>query len=271
MVNPREVENALRDAGVSMYRLEARLLCEFAAAGGGDLDALLSRRLVGEPIAYITGEWEFYSLPLKVTRDTLIPRSDTETLAERAIELLRGVEAPRVLDLCAGTGCIGLAIAVNVKGAEVVFGELSDAALAVCRENIRLNAKLENVDACRLMALSMSALEAPPQEFIGAFDLIVSNPPYIPSAELAGLDVSVREFEPRLALDGAEDGLRFYRAIAERWKRALKPRGRLVFEVGCDQSTAVQEILRQNGYENIAVTRDLNKIERVIEGENANG
>ena len=258
-----EVESALSAAGISMHRLEARLLCEYAQSSGESIDALLARRLGGEPIAYITGEWEFYSLPIRVTRDTLIPRADTETLAERAIGWLRSRktrDVPMVLDLCAGTGCIGLAIAANVPSASVALGELSDGALAVCRANVALNGLDERVAVQRIDALG---------EVDGSvqYDLIVSNPPYIRTAEMATLDASVREFEPHLALDGGDDGLMFYRAIAERWRGALKTGGRLMLEVGYDQAEQVAEILRQNEYENIAVTRDLSKIERVIEGE----
>ena len=267
VISEREVSDALRDADVAMHRLEARLLCEHAQSSGESIDALLSRRLGGEPIAYITGEWEFYSLPIRVTRDTLIPRADTETLAERAIEWLRERktrDVPMVLDLCSGTGCIGLAIAANVPSASVTLGELSDGAIEVCRENIALNGLGECVAVQRLNALG---------DVDGSvkYDLIVSNPPYIRAAEMATLDASVREFEPRMALDGGDDGLMFYRAIAKRWRCALKTGGRLMFEVGYDQAEQVAAILRENGYENIAVTRDLSKIERVIEGEKRNG
>ena len=258
-----EVEAALKADGVSMYRLEARLLCELAQSRGESVEPLLARRLGGEPIAYITGEWEFYSLPIRVTRDTLIPRADTETLAERTIEVLRARrsrEVPRVLDLCAGTGCIGLAVAVNVPSANVVLGEISEAAIDVCRENIALNNLAE-----RVSVQCIDALKEPSPE-LGAFDVIVSNPPYIPTEVVATLESSVREFEPHGALDGGVDGLLFYRAIAENLRDALKSGGRLIFEVGYDQAAAVAEIMKQNGYISIAVTRDLNKIERVIEG-----
>ena len=251
-----------------MARLEARLLCEFAQTSGESTTVLLNRRLGGEPIAYITGEWEFYSLPIRVTRDTLIPRADTETLAERAIEVLRERktrDVPMVLDLCAGTGCVGLAIAANVPSVSVTLGEISDAAIEVCRANVALNGLGERVEVRKMDALAGAVATQKPQET--TYDVIVSNPPYIRTADMATLDASVRDFEPHLALDGGADGMLFYRAIAERWSGALKSGGRLIFEVGYDQAAQVAEILQECEYTNIAVTRDLNKIERVIEGE----
>jgi release factor glutamine methyltransferase len=239
-----------------------RLLREYAQKSGEPLGALLSRLENGEPAAYILGEWEFYSLPIRVTRDTLIPRPDTETLVDRAIELLRGKAAPRILDLCAGTGCVGLALAANIPDADVILAELSEPALAVCRENTALNGLTG-----RVVELRADALKAPPTE-IGQFDVIVCNPPYIKTAVIAELDASVRDFEPITALDGGADGLDFYRAVAAQWKQALKQGGKILFEVGYDQSAEVAEILRRNEYVNIAATRDLNKTERVIEGEN---
>jgi release factor glutamine methyltransferase len=242
-------------------RLEERLLREYAQKSGEPLDALVRRAENDEPVAYILGEWEFYSLPIKVTRDTLIPRPDTETLVDRAIELLKGRAAPRILDLCAGTGCVGLALAANIPGATAILAELSEPALAVCRENIALNGLTGRVAARRA-----DALKAPPEN-LGTFDVIVCNPPYIRTAVIAELDASVCAFEPITALDGGDDGLDFYRAVAAQWKTALKKGGKILFEVGYDQSAEVAEILRRNEYVNIAATRDLNNTERVIEGE----
>ena len=258
-----ELEKALSDAGVSMYQLEARLLEAEAKRQGLDVDTLLHRRLGGEPIAYITGEWEFYSIPVFVTRDTLIPRPDTEALVDRALELLRerrSREVPQVLDLCAGTGCVGLAIAENTPVVNVMLGEISEAAITVCRRNIKLNGLEDRVAVQR-----MDALEVPPESC--SYDMILCNPPYITTQELKTLDSSVRDYEPRLALDGGEDGLRFYRAITTLWHNAIVPGGRLLFEVGYEQASDVAEIMRENGYKNIVITRDLNNIERVIEGE----
>ena len=190
------------------------------------VDDLVKRRLAGEPVAYIIGEWEFYGLPLDISRDVLIPRLDTEVLAERGILKAReSGEGARVLDLCAGSGCVGLAIAANVPQCRVVLGELSEGALRVCKQNVRRN----ELNA-RVTCLSVDALE-PPSSALWDFDAIVCNPPYIPSGDIAGLDVSVKTSSPACPGRG-EDGLDFYRVIAPKWKSALRLGGTLFFEVG---------------------------------------
>ncbi|MDR0917555.1 MAG: peptide chain release factor N(5)-glutamine methyltransferase [Oscillospiraceae bacterium] len=272
-----ETRRALRGAGIDAAELEARIIVEHSARlsraefeqkrgkfpPDGKFEravlANLARRLAGEPLAYITGEWEFYSLPIYVTRDTLIPRADTERLAERAITLLRGVDNPRVLDLCCGSGCVGLAIAANLRGAHVILVDAYTAALDVARRNVqRLGF------ARRVSCVETDALASPPA--LGTFDMIVCNPPYIESDEIPTLDASVRDFEPHTALDGGTDGLAFYRAITEKWSVLLAPRGRLVFEVGMGQSLAVAAILGDCGFKDVSVTRDYNGIERVVDG-----
>ena len=238
----------LKKAGVEAAQLEARELVCYAADKSREqlyrdmslyvsaqlekrVDELVQRRLDGEPVAYIIGEWEFYGLPLDISRDVLIPRMDTEVLAERAILLARAAgEGARVLDLCAGSGCVGLAVAANVPACRVVLGELSEGALRICKQNVRRNAL-----NARVTCLSVDAME-PPASSLWDFDVIVSNPPYIPSGDIAGLDGSVRDYEPHMALDGGEDGLDFYRAIAAKWKPALRLGGSLLFEVGIGQA-----------------------------------
>ena len=272
-----DARKALKGMGVEAAQLEAReLLC---AASGKDraqlihdlplyasdgveqrFRGLLERRLRGEPVAYLLGEWEFYGLTLDVCPDVLIPRPDTETLVERGILFLRDREEARVLDLCAGSGCVGLAIADNCPDVKVILGEYSEDALRVCRQNIRRCALTEQVQAAQADALE------PPPRLLRDFDLILCNPPYIPTLEIARLDPSVRDYEPHIALDGGEDGLKFYRAVAKKWKRALKPGGKLAFEVGYDQAQAVEGILREHGYQNIQSTLDPGMHWRVVEG-----
>ena len=225
------------------------------------VDDLVRRRLAGEPVAYIIGEWEFYGMPLDISRDVLIPRADTEILAERAILYARKAgEEARVLDLCAGSGCIGLAVAENAPNCRVVLGELDEGALRVCKQNVRRN-RLNAQVTC----LSVNALE-PPSPNLWDFDVIVCNPPYIPTGDIAGLDVSVKDYEPHKALDGGTDGLDFYRAIAPKWKTALRLGGTLLVEVGIHQAPDVERILAENGYENIQTTADPQGIWRVVEG-----
>ncbi|MBR0282200.1 MAG: peptide chain release factor N(5)-glutamine methyltransferase [Oscillibacter sp.] len=219
---------------------------------------LVQRHLDGEPVAYIIGEWEFYGLTLAVSPSVLIPRPDTETLVDKAVEYLRTLEACRVLDLCAGCGCVGLAIASQVPEIKIVLGDISDAALKLCSRNI-----WSNSFSGRVVPVRMDALENPDRR-IGLFQCIVCNPPYIASGEIAGLDVSVRDYEPHLALDGGADGLEFYRAIAGKWRNALYPGGRIFFEVGIDQSIPVGRILRENGFGEIESMEDRNGVRRVV-------
>lgn len=268
----------LKKAGVESAQLEAREIICFAADKSREqfyrdmslyvsremeqrVEDLVQRRLAGEPVAYIIGEWEFYGLPLDISRDVLIPRLDTELLAERGILKAReSGEGARVLDLCAGSGCVGLAIAANALECRVVLGELSEGALRVCKQNVRRN----ELNA-RVTCLSVDALENP-SSTLWDFDAIVCNPPYIPTVDIEALDISVRDYEPRMALDGGQDGLDYYRAIAAKWKPALRLGGTLIFEVGIGQAAAVEDILEENGYEDIKVLPDTQNILRVVEG-----
>ena len=221
---------------------------------------LVQRHLAGEPVAYLIGEWEFYGLPLDISPAVLIPRPDTEVLATKLIDAARGTGSCRILDLCAGSGCIGLAAAANLPNARVLLGELDDEALKICRQNIRRS----NLTG-RVTSMKLDAREKPTRS-LGEFNFLVSNPPYIPSADIDTLDVSVREHEPRLALDGGEDGLDFYRVICEKWRDALAPEGMLFFEVGIGQADQVLRIMRSHGFGDIQIVKDLNNIPRVVYG-----
>ena len=272
-----DIRQQLRRAGIEAATLEAReLVCfgtdktrEQLTRDGGlyaspEVEArvrdLVDRHLAGEPVAYLIGEWEFYGLPLDISRDVLIPRADTEVLVEQALEYLKPLGECRVLDLCAGSGCIGLAVASQVPGARVVLGEYSDGALRICRQNIRRSGLSGHV-----IPMQVNALEKP-ERSLGEFQCIISNPPYIPKADIDGLDVSVKDYEPHLALDGGEDGLDFYRAISEKWKTALAPGGRLYFEVGIGQADSVLRIMRAQGFGDIQIVKDLHDIPRVVFG-----
>ena len=230
------------------------------AAVEQQVERLAQRHLAGEPVAYLIGEWEFYGLPLDISESVLIPRPDTEVLVEQVLSRLQSVSEPRILDLCAGSGCVGLALAKHLPGSRVVLGELDEGALRICRQNIRRNDLTG-----RVVSLQMNALEKPPAH-LGEFDAIVSNPPYIPDGDIAGLDVSVRDYEPHLALKGGEDGLDFYRAICAQWRTALRADGRLLFEVGVGQADDVLRIMRSCGFGDVEITPDLNGIPRVASG-----
>ena len=223
------------------------------------LDFAVSRYVKGEPLAYILGEWEFYGLPLYVTKNVLIPRDDTCAVTTLAIDQAMRLESPpRILDLCTGSGCIGLAIASRVKDARVTLADISREALAVAKRNIQRNHLTSKVTCIQANALEK------PSHVLGKFDLIVSNPPYITAEEMKELPHSVDGFEPHLALYGGEDGLDFYRAIAENFKDALKPGGFLCFEFGDTQGDDVCDILRANGYTILERSRDYNDRERAV-------
>ena len=272
-----DIRQQLRKAGIEAATLEAReLVCfgtgksreELARDGGlyaspeleRQVRSLVDRHLAGEPVAYLIGEWEFYGLPLDISPDVLIPRPDTGVLAGQAIEYIQTLGECRVLDLCAGSGCIGLAVASQVPQARVVLGEYSDAALKVCRQNIRRSGL-----SGRVVPIQADAREKP-ERALGEFQCIVSNPPYIPHDDIAGLDTSVKDYEPHLALDGGEDGLDFYQTISGKWKDALVPGGRLYFEVGIGQADSVLRIMRAQGFGDIQVVKDLHGIPRVVFG-----
>ena len=219
----------------------------------------LDRLLAGEPLAYVLGEWEFYGLKLMVSPDVLIPRDDTVAVASLAIS--QGLfldKDPRILDLCCGSGCIGLAVASRVKDAKVTLADLSQKALNVAKQNAALNHMTGRVRCFQADATK------PAPAFLGKFDMIISNPPYITGQEMKELPRSVSDFEPHMALYGGEDGLDFYRAIAENYTPALKPGGYLCLEFGMGQGDDVCRILTDHGYTILERTRDYNDRERAV-------
>ena len=272
-----DIRQELHCAGIDAATLEARELVAFAAGKtrqellrDGRLYVpqeverrareLMRRHLAGEPLAYLIGEWSFCGMDLDINESVLIPRADTEVLAEQATDFVKTLAEPRILDLCAGSGCVGLAVAKFCPGSHVVLGELMENALRVCRQNIRRSGLTAQV-----LPWQVDALAGPPPRF-GEFDCIVSNPPYIPDGDIAGLDVSVREYEPLTALRGGEDGLDFYRAISEKWRAVLHPGSRLYFEVGIGQADTVLRIMRGQGFGDIEIVPDTAGIPRVLYG-----
>ena len=268
----------LMQEGIPGYQLESRLLVAHAAGKtvaellrdsnlyttqdvADKVEDYIRRRLDGEPLAYITGSWEFYGIPLHITRDVLIPRMDTEIMIDAIRDLLTGRKMDaRILDLCTGSGCIACAIAKELPATRTVAVDISPSALQVCRENAaagRFNS--------RVLCMQADAPATPPLG-IGMFDVIVSNPPYIPSAEIETLDVSVRDYEPVWALDGGEDGLKFYRGIIKHWKTVLRPGGLIFFEVGEGQAAPVQDMLLSAGFSETATRTDSGGTERVVIG-----
>ena len=268
----------LKEAGMEEYALEARrllalasgytdaeLIARFYLYPGEEAERkareLTDRRLRGEPMAYISGEWEFYGMRLLVNPSVLIPRMDTEVLVSTALELLRpAVPEPRILDLCCGSGCIGVALANSLPNARVYLADVSPEALSVARRNVSLY-RLSN----RCVCMDADALSPPPLR-MSNFDLLACNPPYITEAEMETLDPSVRDWEPALALDGGEDGLIFYRSVLEHWKSVLKDEGIVIFEVGEGQAESVRALLTENGFYNLGCALDTLGVERVVYG-----
>ena len=223
------------------------------------LEDAVNRMVKGEPLAYILGEWEFYGLKLHVTPNVLIPRDDTCALAEISIRQALFLDSnPRILDLCTGSGCIGLAIASRVKDAKVTLADLSREALAVAKKNVALHHM-----GGRVSCVQADAMAEPPS-FLGMFDMIVSNPPYIDETDMASLEVSVKDYEPHMALYGGHDGLDFYRSITEKYRHILKPGGYLCYEFGEEQGDDVCEILAANGFTVRQRVKDFCGTERAV-------
>lgn len=214
--------------------------------------SLIFQRLSGKPIAYITGHKEFMGLDFFVNADVLIPRPDTETLVEYAI----GTGKRKILDIGTGSGAIAVSLAKYIADSEVSAADISPDALAVAEKNARAN-KAE---------INFLLLDILNDEIGGKYDMIVSNPPYIKDSVIPTLDKTVRAFEPRLALSGGEDGLKFYRKIAEKAPGALYGGGILAFEIGYDQAHAVSEIMAKS-FKNIQIIKDLAGCDRVVTGE----
>jgi release factor glutamine methyltransferase len=264
-----------RARGIENPRLDAELLVAHAlkidrmrvildsarpleGAELGLLRDLVKRRRSYEPIAYLRGEREFYGLKFRVDKRVLVPRPDTETLVDAALARSTHVSmSMRQLDLCTGSGCVAIAMARQRPTAQVYASDISADALAVAREN-----------ALRLGAYNVAFVEADLfAAFAGKrFDVITANPPYIPTAELATLMPDVREHEPRLALDGGEDGLSLVRRIVEEAPSYLEEGGLLAMEIGAGEAPATVALFEARGFTDVRAHRDIARIERVISG-----
>jgi release factor glutamine methyltransferase len=266
----------LRAAGVETPTLDAELLMASAAgvtrarlhAATIAVDralrerygALIEKRAARMPLAYIVGRREFYSLEFEVTLEVLIPRPETESVVEAALIYLEQHPAARAIDLGTGSGAIAIALAANAPRTEIVATDVAAEALALAARNAARNRVAARVEFRRADCWTVSDGGAP----LGRFDLIVANPPYIRTSELAALAPEVRDFEPRLALDGGADGLDFYRRIAAGAGQHLKPGGALMVEVGQGQAGDVAAIFRAADLGEISVVNDLAGIERVV-------
>lgn len=218
-----------------------------------EYEIAIKKRAEHIPLQYIIGETEFMGLKFKVNSSVLIPRQDTETLVEESLKVVR--PGMKVLDLCTGSGCVVISILHNVKDVEGYAIDISKQALNVAKENAKLNDVAVNFERSDLF-----------DNVTGTFDVIVANPPYIRTEEIAKLMPEVCTFEPMEALDGKEDGLYFYRKIIEKCEDYLNPEGRILFEIGYDQGEAVSELLRNAGFHEVKVMKDLAHNDRVVSG-----
>ena len=246
----RELADALRPAAGAEAEIEARFLLE-ASRDEAWLRQAVARRLKGEPLQYILGEWEFMGLPFFVGPEALIPRQDTETLCEAALPWLRERPGARVLDLCCGTGCIGISLA-KLGGARAAFADISPDALALTKRNAGLN----GVDGDFYESDLLSNVP-------GVYDLIACNPPYLTGAEMADRQKELT-FEPALALYGGEDGLAFYRRLAATWEKHAASGGLLLLEIGASQGAAVQTL-----FPDARILKDICGLDRVAWVERA--
>jgi release factor glutamine methyltransferase len=268
---------ALAAAGVENPRLDAELLLAQATQASrpslisgsvtlGDFArnryaAMLKRRAAREPLAYILGRKEFYSIEFEVTPAVLIPRPETETIVAAALEFLASRAASRVLDIGTGCGAIVIAIAANAAGTQVVATDISPNALAVARRNAtRLGSRIDFRRADCFDVIDGG-------EALGQFDLVVSNPPYICDQEIERLQPEISRFEPRRALAGGADGMYFYRRIVRGIRDHLAPDGAVIVEVGDSQSRAVAEIFRGAGLGAITMLADLTEVPRAVRAQ----
>ncbi|MBE6903607.1 MAG: peptide chain release factor N(5)-glutamine methyltransferase [Ruminococcaceae bacterium] len=218
------------------------------------LNDAVNRRKMHEPLQYILKKWEFMSLDFNVRSGVLIPRQDTETLVECALEVVKQNNFTQCADLCTGSGCIGISLCHYSKGLFTQGYDISDAAIELATENAFLN-------SCdRFIAKKHDVLLSA----IGKYDIIVSNPPYIKTQVISSLQSEVKDYEPHLALDGGESGYEFYKAIIPLWKNALNKGGYMCFECGEGQAEEIVKLFEVNGFSQIRTFKDYNKIDRVI-------
>ena len=253
----RKLTAILKAGGIPDAELEAQWILEDIPDADDALE-IAQKRAEHQPLQYLLGAWEFYGLRMQVGEGVLIPRADTETLVEAALERLRQTPVPKIADLCTGSGCIAIALKAQRQDAVVCGVEKSEAALVYARKNaemLRLDVPVYEGDV----------LDAQTAARFSELDAIVSNPPYLTAEDMQQLQEEVR-YEPEAALDGGADGLRFYREITRLWRHALKDGGLLCYEAGIGQAGDVSEILAENGFVSIETVCDLNGIERVICG-----
>ncbi len=262
---------ALMEAGIAEVSLDARLLLELVCHTNrndllvhGDKEVLkeeqdiyvnyIERRKAHEPLQHITGEQEFMGLVFEVSGKVLVPRQDTEVLVEEAMRYLH--DGMSILDMCTGSGCILLSLLKYSNGCKGVGADISPEAVAVAKRNA------ENLQISEVSFVESDLFDS----VEGRYDIIVSNPPYISTGEIAGLMEEVKAHEPLLALDGGEDGLFFYRKIIEKAPEHLNGGGYLFFEIGYDQAEAVTDEMKKAGYKEVTIIKDYAGLDRIVYG-----
>lgn len=280
----REGSALLGAAEIEEARLDAWLLLEYVTGrnrawyfahadeeAGADEEQryleLIRQRARHVPLQHLTHSACFMGYDFYVDGRVLVPRQDTEVLVEEALAILKEVRMPQVLDMCTGSGCILLSILKERPDASGVGADISRDALAVAKRN----AELLNVEKQAVLVESDTFSGEFFRENGGKqpqkYDMLISNPPYIPAADIRGLMDEVRLFDPALALDGGSDGLTFYRRITEQAPEYLKPNGWLLYEIGCDQGAAVKALMEQAGFCRVQVVKDLAGLDRVVKGQ----
>ena len=274
----KEAEIILRSAGIPEPAREAASLMQFAIARDRTFviahpeyplskretevfESAVRRRAAREPFQYIVGKQEFFGLDFIVTPDVLIPRPETEILVERAVEILDGRHGGRILEIGVGSGCISVAILKNCPKVTAMAVDVSKLAIEVALRN----ASMHGVDGRLTLVRSDVYSEISPERF----DLIVSNPPYVPESEIAGLQPEVRDHEPNLALTDGSTGLTIVERIVAGALNRLSPHGYLLIEVGFGQSSTVREMLRENEWSNVELLPDLQGIPRIIAAQSS--
>lgn len=222
-----------------------------------NLIAILRQREIRYPLQYILGEWDFYGRPFSVGPGVLVPRADTETLIDVCLEFLKQRENAKILDLCAGSGCIGITLGAEKSDAQVLMIEKFEEALRYTKLNIEKN-NTQNTTVLKGDVFECDGAD-------GEYDLVVSNPPYIPAEEMSIISPETA-FEPETALLANDGGMEFYKAIVNNYTASIKNGGMLAFEVGFKEADRVKKLLDAAGYKDIKVTKDLNGIERVVSG-----
>ena len=273
----------LNSAEIEEARLDAWLLLEFAAdikrawyyahmdeTAEADVAEqyrqLCEKRAQHIPLQHLTGQAYFMGYEFYVDDRVLVPRQDTETLVEEAVSHLRELPAPKILDMCTGSGCILLSLLMELPQASGTGADVSEDALEVAKENTRRLGLEKRAELIQSDLFSADYFEKNSRKKCMEYDMLISNPPYIRTADIDGLMDEVRLHDPRLALDGKADGLYFYEKITEQAGKYLKPGGWLIYEIGCDQAKDVAEIMKKKGFVQIEVKKDLAGLDRIVEG-----